>query len=76
MISKFLIWLVGLYQLTLAPLVGGGCRYTPSCSQYMIEAIEEWGPVVGVWKGLRRISRCAPWGGHGYDPVPKKIVPK
>jgi putative membrane protein insertion efficiency factor len=76
MISKALIWLVKIYQLTLSPLIGGGCRYTPSCSQYMIEAIDVWGPAKGIWMGLRRISRCAPWGGHGHDPVPKKIPAK
>lgn len=72
MIGKILIGLIKLYQLTLSPLIGNGCRYNPSCSQYMIGAIEEWGPLKGVWFGLRRIGRCHPWGGHGYDPVPKK----
>ena len=72
MISKLLILLVKAYQLTLSPLLGNQCRYTPSCSEYMIGSIEEWGPIKGVWLGLRRISRCAPWGGHGHDPVPKK----
>jgi len=72
MFKKLFIWPVRLYQLTLSPLMGANCRYTPSCSQFMIEAIEEWGPIKGIWLGLRRISRCHPWGGHGHDPVPKK----
>lgn len=72
MIGKFLILLVKLYQLTLSHLIGRGCRFNPSCSQYMIDAIREWGALKGVWLGLRRIGRCHPWGGHGYDPVPKK----
>lgn len=72
MLSKFLILLVRLYQLTLSHLVGKGCRFTPTCSQYMIDAIKEWGPFKGVWLGIRRIGRCHPWGGHGYDPVQKK----
>ncbi|MGB3078937.1 MAG: membrane protein insertion efficiency factor YidD [Saprospiraceae bacterium] len=72
MLSKFMILLVRFYQLTLSHLVGKGCRFTPTCSQYMIDAINEWGPFKGVWLGLRRIGRCHPWGGHGYDPVPKK----
>ena len=72
MFKKLFIWPIRLYQLTLSPLLGANCRYTPSCSQYMIDAIEEWGPVKGTWLGLRRISRCHPWGGHGHDPVPKK----
>jgi putative membrane protein insertion efficiency factor len=72
MFKKLFIWPIRLYQVTLSPLLGANCRYTPSCSQYMIDAIEEWGPVKGTWLGLRRISRCHPWGGHGHDPVPKK----
>jgi len=72
MFKKLFIWPVKLYQLTLSPLLGANCRYTPSCSQFMIDAIEEWGPLKGTWLGLRRISRCHPWGGHGHDPVPKK----
>ncbi|MEP6646776.1 MAG: membrane protein insertion efficiency factor YidD [Saprospiraceae bacterium] len=72
MISKLLIALVRLYQVLLSPLIGRGCRYTPSCSQYMIDAIKEWGPLKGTWYGVKRIGRCHPWGGHGYDPVPKK----
>ena len=51
---------------------GPSCRYEPSCSTYMIQAIEEWGPLRGGWMGLKRIVSCNPWGGHGHDPVPKK----
>ncbi len=47
------------------------CRYTPTCSQYMIQAIQEWGFWKGFKLGLKRISTCHPWGGHGFDPVPK-----
>jgi len=72
MLGKFLILLVRFYQLTLSHLIGQGCRFKPTCSQYMIDAITEWGAFKGVWLGLRRIGRCHPWGGHGYDPVPKK----
>jgi len=71
-IKKLLILPIRIYQVTLSPLLGANCRYMPSCSQYMIEAIQEWGPFRGVWMGLRRISRCHPWGGHGHDPVPKR----
>jgi putative membrane protein insertion efficiency factor len=63
------IW---IYQAVISPLLGNNCRYSPSCSQYTREAIEEWGAVKGWWMGLKRIARCHPWGGHGYDPVPKK----
>ncbi|HMO40591.1 MAG TPA: membrane protein insertion efficiency factor YidD [Saprospiraceae bacterium] len=63
---------VRFYQLAISPLLPSTCRYQPTCSNYMIEAINEWGPLKGIWLGLKRIGRCHPWGGHGYDPVPKK----
>ena len=69
--KKLLILPIRFYQLAISPLLGPSCRYTPSCSHYMVEAIEEWGIFRGTWMGLRRIGRCHPWGGHGYDPVPK-----
>lgn len=71
-LKKIFILPIRLYQLTLSPLLGTHCRHTPSCSQYTIEAIAEWGPVKGIWLGMKRISRCHPWGTSGYDPVPKK----
>ncbi len=64
--------LVRGYQILISPLLGNNCRYAPSCSQYTIEAIREWGPLKGTWLGMKRIGRCHPWGSHGYDPVPKK----
>jgi putative membrane protein insertion efficiency factor len=67
-----LILPVRFYQLAISPMLGRNCRYAPTCSQYTIEAIREWGPLKGGWMGLKRISRCHPWGSHGYDPVPKK----
>ncbi|HEY8512504.1 MAG TPA: membrane protein insertion efficiency factor YidD [Cyclobacteriaceae bacterium] len=70
---KIFIAPIRLYQLTLSPLLGTHCRHTPSCSQYTIEAIREWGVLRGIWLGTKRIARCHPWGTHGYDPVPKKI---
>ncbi len=72
MFKKLFILPIRLYQITLSPMLGANCRYNPSCSQYMIDAIEEWGPLKGVGLGLKRISRCHPWGGHGHDPVPKR----
>jgi len=72
MVNKIFTWPIKLYQWTLSPILGANCRFTPSCSQYMIDAIEEWGPIKGYWLGIRRITRCHPWGGHGHDPVPKK----
>lgn len=67
-----LIGLVRFYQLVISPWTGKSCRYSPTCSQYTIEAIREWGALKGSWLGIKRISRCHPWGGHGHDPVPKK----
>ena len=65
-----LIALVRLYQVTLGPLMGGHCRFVPSCSHYAVEALREHGPVRGVWLTARRLARCHPLGGGGYDPVP------
>jgi uncharacterized protein len=61
---------IRLYQWTLSPLLGFNCRYAPSCSAYAIEAIATHGAARGLWLGLKRILRCHPWGGSGYDPVP------
>lgn len=63
-----------MYQWFISPLLGANCRYQPTCSHYMIEAINEWGSLKGLWLGLKRIARCHPWGGHGPDPVPKKTI--
>ena len=63
---------VKLYQWLISPILPNSCRYDPTCSQYMIEALKIHGPIKGLWLGTRRISRCHPWGGFGYDPVPPK----
>ena len=62
--------LVRAYQVGVAPLTGGACRFTPSCSAYAIEAVEMHGAARGLWLALRRVARCHPWGGFGHDPVP------
>ena len=73
-ISKFFGWLlilpVKIYQLVLSPILPNYCRYTPTCSNYMVAAIQKHGPIKGLWLGIKRISRCHPCGGHGHDPVP------
>ena len=72
MLSRLLIGLVKLYQKYLSPLLGNNCRYTPTCSEYMREAIRIHGALQGTWMGLCRIARCNPFGGSGYDPVPPR----
>ena len=61
---------IKLYQILLSPLLGQSCRYHPTCSQYAVEAIQKYGPIKGIWLGIKRIARCHPWGGSGHDPVP------
>lgn len=71
--KKIFILPIRAYQILLSPMLGANkCRFQPTCSSYMIQAIEEWGVLKGIWLGLKRIVRCHPWGGHGFDPIPKK----
>ena len=66
--SLVLIALVRVYQLTLSPIIGQQCRFQPTCSHYMIEAIRKYGAIRGAWKGTLRICRCHPWHPGGHDP--------
>lgn len=68
----FLKGLVLFYRYTLSSLIGRQCRYMPSCSEYALDALNIHGPFRGSWLALKRIGRCNPWGGSGYDPVPSK----
>ena len=72
----WLAWLIKipilLYRRLISPLLPNSCRFTPSCSEYMLSAINQWGVFRGGLLGLRRIAKCHPWGPHGHDPVPKK----
>ena len=70
MLKKIAIGFVKFYQYCIRPLLPNSCRYTPSCSAYSIEAINKYGAFKGSYLGFKRILRCHPWGGHGYDPVP------
>lgn len=63
---------VRVYQWTLSPLIGPVCRYTPSCSEYALQALASHGALRGGWLAARRLLRCHPWGSHGHDPVPAK----
>ena len=65
-----LVVLVKLYQNTISPFTPPSSRYTPTCSEYALQALRKYGPFKGGWLALKRILRCHPWGGHGYDPVP------
>ena len=67
----FFIYLIKLYQFTVSPLFGTNCRFVPSCSNYAIQSIEEKGVVKGIYFSLRRVFKCHPFGGSGYDPVNK-----
>jgi len=69
-VSLFIRGLIKVYKWTLSPLFGMRCRYLPTCSDYAEEAIARHGVVKGGWLALKRVARCHPWGGHGYDPVP------
>jgi len=69
-VKRLLILLVQGYRLLIGPFLGNNCRYYPTCSSYMIEAIELHGPVKGVWLGTKRILRCHPFHPGGVDPVP------
>ena len=71
---RLLHWLIRFYQIAISPLLGPRCRYIPTCSQYSLEAVHSYGAVRGVWLATRRICRCHPWGGSGYDPVPQKAI--
>ena len=72
MLARFLITLVRFYQLAISPWLPPACRFTPTCSAYAIDALREHGVLRGLWLSVRRIVRCHPWGGYGYDPVPDR----
>ena len=72
--SRLLTWififLIRVYKGVLSPMLPARCRYTPTCSEYGLQAIQKYGPFKGGWLTLKRIGSCHPWGGHGHDPVP------
>lgn len=76
------IFFIYCYRWTLKPFLqvicgpGCGCRYEPTCSQYALEAVQLHGAARGSWLAIKRIARCQPWGGSGYDPVPQKLSKK
>lgn len=70
LLRRIFILPIRFYQLCISPMLPNACRFTPTCSQYAAEAIMKHGIFRGSWLALRRILRCHPWGGSGYDPVP------
>ncbi|MBP7506576.1 MAG: membrane protein insertion efficiency factor YidD [Prolixibacteraceae bacterium] len=71
-LSYPILGLVYFYRYAISPLKPPSCRHVPTCSAYMIEAVKIHGPFTGTFLGIKRLSRCHPWGTHGYDPVPPK----
>lgn len=69
MFAQLFIFVILAYRATLGVFLGGYCRYHPTCSQYMIDAIRKYGPWQGLWRGVRRMLRCHPFGSSGYDPA-------
>lgn len=70
MIARLLILLARLWQIGPSAVLPPSCRFQPSCSAYAIQALRRYGAARGSWLAVKRIARCHPWGGHGYDPVP------
>jgi putative membrane protein insertion efficiency factor len=68
--KRLVLIAISLYQGALSPFIPSSCRYTPSCSNYSWEAVDRYGTLRGTWLGLKRLTRCHPWGGQGFDPVP------
>ena len=65
-----LIGIVRFYQICISPLKPPTCRFTPTCSQYALQALRKYGPIKGSWLTVKRLAKCHPWGGSGYDPLP------
>lgn len=70
LLSHLMMGLIKFYKYSISPLLMPACRYSPTCSEYGMEAIKKYGARKGGWLTLKRFLRCNPWGGHGYDPVP------
>jgi len=70
LLTTLLLLPVYFYRACISPLLPASCRYTPTCSEYAVEALKKYGPVKGFWLAMKRIAQCHPWGGSGYDPVP------
>lgn len=69
-LTKILLLPIYFYRWAISPMLGPSCRFTPTCSQYAIDALKKHGPIKGLYLTIKRILKCHPWGGSGYDPVP------
>lgn len=69
-VKIIILFLVYFYRFAISPLTPASCRHYPTCSEYMVDAIKIHGPFRGFWLGVKRLSKCHPWGTHGIDPVP------
>jgi len=71
LIFPFIV-IIKFYQKLISPLLGSNCRFQPTCSEYCINSLKTWGLLKGIYLSVKRIMKCHPWGGRGYDPVPRK----
>ena len=80
MLNKIIIFplliIIKVYQLLISPILRSNCRFLPTCSEYAIESLKSHGLIKGIILTIKRIARCHPWGGHGYDPIPSKNLKK
>ena len=70
------IFIIRGYQLVISPILGSNCRFIPTCSEYSMESLKEFGLIKGTFLSIKRIGKCHPWGSHGYDPIPTKMEKK
>jgi putative membrane protein insertion efficiency factor len=76
MLNKIFIAMIRFYQMCISPMLGPHCRFSPTCSQYALEAIQTHGAIKGLYLAVRRISKCHPFHTGGHDPVPEKLMDK
>ena len=80
MLNKIIIFpfvlFIRVYQLIISPMLGSNCRFIPTCSEYTMESLKEYGLIKGIFLSIKRIGKCHPWGSHGYDPIPTKMEKK
>ena len=75
-LTLIIIIFLKFYQVFISPIIGQNCRYLPTCSEYSIQSLKKFGIIKGLFLSVRRVSKCHPWGNHGYDPVPNKLEEK